>query len=189
MATGNGRRSQAGGGKTVHYLSRTGNTAAKRQTSKTDRQTAKRQLRQEQGSRRDHRHAVKASCPGCFEFLEEITMRAMTHAPAAIMQPLDAFIATTRTFLELSLIREQKTCLLVAPDVLLVISPHRNPWSPERHFCGYLAAFDRPLELWQEMGCGPWHTATPGALIAVALDALLQWQAVLAAEQTALVAA
>ncbi|MEI6779240.1 MAG: hypothetical protein WCK70_20245 [Chloroflexales bacterium] len=49
MATGNGRRSQAGGGKTVHYLSRTGNTAAKRQTSKTDRQTAKRQLRQEQG--------------------------------------------------------------------------------------------------------------------------------------------
>jgi hypothetical protein len=46
MAKGNGRRAQAGGGKTVHYLSRTGNKPAKRQTSKTDRQTVKRSLRE-----------------------------------------------------------------------------------------------------------------------------------------------
>jgi hypothetical protein len=48
MAKGKGRRAQAGGGKTVHYLSRTGNKPAKHQTAKTDRQAAQRAIRQGQ---------------------------------------------------------------------------------------------------------------------------------------------
>jgi hypothetical protein len=47
MAKGNGRRQQAGKGKTVHYLARGGNKPAKHQTSKTERQTARRRLREE----------------------------------------------------------------------------------------------------------------------------------------------
>lgn len=45
MAKGNGRRAQAGGGKSVHYLSAGGNKPAKRQTSKAVRQADQREIR------------------------------------------------------------------------------------------------------------------------------------------------
>jgi len=50
MAKGNGRRAQAGGGKTIHYLSATGNKAGKRQTSKTVRQADQREIRRSRDS-------------------------------------------------------------------------------------------------------------------------------------------
>ena len=99
-------------------------------------------------------------------------MPSYHHAPAAIMQATDHLVAAARTLLAIDLTLEQKTCVLIGPDVLLVIQPLRNPCTPERRFVGYLASTERPLErLFDDSDCGPWHTATPGALIAVILDA------------------
>ncbi|MEI6779241.1 MAG: hypothetical protein WCK70_20250 [Chloroflexales bacterium] len=99
-------------------------------------------------------------------------------APPDMTADAARILAATRALFTLPLVLEEKTFFLeISPDTLIAIHAHRNPRSPERHFCGYLASIERPLErVHDHASCGPWHTSTPGALIAMALDAYQQVQ-------------
>lgn len=101
-----------------------------------------------------------------------------TSAPPDMTADAARILRATRALLALPLVLEQKTFFLeIGPGALIAIHAHRNPRSPERHYSGYLANIERPLErLHDHPSCGPWFTATPGAMIALALDAYQQVQ-------------